>query len=265
MREDVIPATVEGVAGADVYVTGMTASSGDFNEQMTSTAPIVFAFVLGLAFVLLMATFRSIVIAVKAIILNLLSVGAAYGVLVWVFQDGHLESLLGFESNGGITSWLPLFLFVLLFGLSMDYHVFILSRIRESFDSGMSTSDAVARHQVDGRRRHERRRGDDCGVRGLRNARLARFQADGHRPVRRGPDRRDDRAGGAAAGDDEAARRRQLVPAELARVDAARRARAATGPPAPSRAATGAQEGGAAEGSLRLFLCRASCSRGCAS
>ena len=64
--------------------------------------------------------------------------------LVWVFQDGHLESLLGFESNGGITSWLPLFLFVLLFGLSMDYHVFILSRVREAFDSGMSTSDAVA-------------------------------------------------------------------------------------------------------------------------
>ena len=144
LREDVIPATVEGVAGAEVYVTGMTAGSQDFNEQMTSTAPVVFAFVLGLAFILLMATFRSIVIAIKAIVLNLLSVGAAYGVLVWVFQDGHLESLLGFESNGGITSWLPLFLFVLLFGLSMDYHVFILSRVREAFDSGMSTSDAVA-------------------------------------------------------------------------------------------------------------------------
>ena len=144
LREDVIPATVEGVAGAEVYVTGMTAGSEDFNEQMTSTAPVVFAFVLGLAFILLMATFRSIVIAIKAIVLNLLSVGAAYGVLVWVFQDGHLESLLGFESNGGITSWLPLFLFVLLFGLSMDYHVFILSRVREAFDSGMSTDDAVA-------------------------------------------------------------------------------------------------------------------------
>src|SRR3712207_7934981 len=91
-----------------------------------------------------MVTFRSIVIALKAIVLNLLSVGAAYGVLVWVFQDGHAESLLGFESNGGIVSWLPLFLFVLLFGLSMDYHVFILSRIREAFDRGMSTGDAVA-------------------------------------------------------------------------------------------------------------------------
>ncbi len=104
---------------------------------MSSSAPLVFAFVLGLAFLLLMATFRSIVIALKAIVLNLLSVGAAYGVLVWVFQDGHAESLLDFESTGGITSWLPLFMFVLLFGLSMDYHVFILSRIREAFDSGM--------------------------------------------------------------------------------------------------------------------------------
>ena len=111
---------------------------------MSSRAPLVFAFVLGLAFVLLMATFRSIVIALKAIVLNLLSVAAAYGVLVWVFQEGHLESLLGFESNGGIVSWLPLFLFVLLFGLSMDYHVFIISRIREAYDGGMSTGDAVA-------------------------------------------------------------------------------------------------------------------------
>jgi RND superfamily putative drug exporter len=111
---------------------------------MRSTAPLVFAFVLGLAFLLLMVTFRSIVIALKAIVLNLLSVGAAYGVLVWVFQDGHGESILGFESNGGIVSWLRLFLFVLLFGLSMDYHVFILSRVREAFDRGMSTGDAIA-------------------------------------------------------------------------------------------------------------------------
>jgi uncharacterized membrane protein YdfJ with MMPL/SSD domain len=91
-----------------------------------------------------MVTFRSVVIALKAIVLNLLSVGAAYGVLVWVFQYGNAESLLDFKSNGGIVSWLPLFLFVLLFGLSMDYHVFILSRIREAYDRGMSTSDAVA-------------------------------------------------------------------------------------------------------------------------
>ncbi len=144
LRQDLIPGTLGQVDGVDAYVTGATAGSEDFNEQMSSTAPLVFAFVLGLAFVLLMATFRSIVIALKAIVLNLLSVAAAYGVLVWVFQEGHLESLLGFESNGGIVSWLPLFLFVLLFGLSMDYHVFIISRIKEAYDGGMSTGDAVA-------------------------------------------------------------------------------------------------------------------------
>ena len=91
-----------------------------------------------------MVTFRSIVIPLTAIALNLLSVGAAYGVLVLIFQQGHLQSLLGFSSIGGVTSWLPLFLFVVLFGLSMDYHVLILSRIREGYDRGMSTEDAVA-------------------------------------------------------------------------------------------------------------------------
>jgi RND superfamily putative drug exporter len=144
LRGDVIPATVGHLDGVNAYVTGVTAGSEDFDAQMNKTAPIVFAFVLGLAFILLMATFRSVVIAAKAIVLNLLSVGAAYGVLVWVFQEGHLENLLGFDSSGGITSWLPLFLFVLLFGLSMDYHVFIVSRIREAYDGGMNTSDAVA-------------------------------------------------------------------------------------------------------------------------
>src|SRR5256714_5333457 len=91
-----------------------------------------------------MVTFRSIVIPLKAIVLNLLSVGAAYGVLVLVFQKGNLESLLGFKSIGGIVEWLPLFLFVILFGLSMDYHVLILTRVREAFDRGMKTEDAVA-------------------------------------------------------------------------------------------------------------------------
>jgi RND superfamily putative drug exporter len=105
----------------------------------------VFAFVLGLAFLLLLVTFRSIVIPIKAILLNLLSVGAAYGVLVWIFQDGHLQGLLGYRSNGGVVSWLPLFLFTVLFGLSMDYHVFILSRVKELVDQGVPTSEAVTR------------------------------------------------------------------------------------------------------------------------
>jgi uncharacterized membrane protein YdfJ with MMPL/SSD domain len=144
LRHEVIPASIGRVAGVTVKTTGLTAESKDFNDSMKSHAPLVFAFVLGLAFVLLLVTFRSIVIPLKAILLNLLSVGAAYGVLVLVFQQGHFESLLGFTSIGGVTDWLPLFLFVILFGLSMDYHVLILSRMREAYDDGMSTRDAVA-------------------------------------------------------------------------------------------------------------------------
>jgi anti-anti-sigma factor len=144
LRNDVIPQTIGRLPGAQAPVTGLTAGSFDFNELIKSRAPWVFVFVLSLAFLLLLVTFRSIVIPVKAIVLNLLSVGAAYGVLVWIFQDGHLESLLGFTSIGGITSWLPLFLFVILFGLSMDYHVFILSRVREGFDRGMNTEEAIS-------------------------------------------------------------------------------------------------------------------------
>ncbi len=144
LREDVVPATIGQIPGAEVNVTGITAGSEDFNQIMEERVPIVFAFVLGMAFLLLLATFRSLVIPIKAIVLNLLSVGAAYGVVVWVFQEGNLESLLGFESTGAVTSWLPLFLFVILFGLSMDYHVFILSRVREAYDRGLATGDAVA-------------------------------------------------------------------------------------------------------------------------
>ena len=99
---------------------------------------------LAFAFLLLLVSFRSIVIATKAIVLNLLSVAAAYGVVIVVFQWGWGENLLHFNSNGGIAQWLPIFMFVILFGLSMDYHVFILSRIREAYDRGLSTEDAVA-------------------------------------------------------------------------------------------------------------------------
>src|SRR2546423_8955550 len=144
LRGTVLPQTIEKVPGTRVHVGGMTAGSHDFNRQMKSPATCVFALVLGLAFLLLMVTFRSIVIPLKAIVLNLLSVGAAYGVLVWVFQYGYLQKAIGFKSIGGVTSWLPLFLFVILFGLSMDYHVLILSRIREAFDRGDRTEDAVA-------------------------------------------------------------------------------------------------------------------------
>ena len=147
VRNDLIPGTIGEVEGAVVNVSGSAAQSKDFRDLVSDRLPLVFAFVFGLAFLLMLVTFRSIVIPIKAILLNLLSVGAAYGVLVLVFQDGHGESLLGFTSNGGVTSWLPLFLFVILFGLSMDYHIFILSRVREAYQNGMSTTDAV-RHGI---------------------------------------------------------------------------------------------------------------------
>ena len=144
LRDRVIPASVGRLSGVRAAVTGETAGTHDFNQQMKSHAPLVFAFVLALCFVLLLVTFRSIVIPIKAVLLNLLSVGAAYGLLVLVFQHRFAEGILGFHSNGAITSWLPLFMFVILFGLSMDYHVFILSRIKELVDDGMSTEEAVA-------------------------------------------------------------------------------------------------------------------------
>src|SRR3954452_73399 len=144
LRNDIIPATVGAVSGTEVAVTGATAQARDFNDQMKTAAPLVFGFVLLLAFLLMLVSFRSIVIAAKAVLLNLLSVGAAYGILVLVFQKGWGKNLLGFEFTGGIDPFLPILLFVILFGLSMDYHVFILSRIREGYDSGMSTHPAVA-------------------------------------------------------------------------------------------------------------------------
>jgi uncharacterized membrane protein YdfJ with MMPL/SSD domain len=143
LRDTVIPPIARTLPDVEVAVTGVTAGTHDFNEQMRQRLPYVFLFVLGLAFVLLLLTFRSLVIAATAVALNLLSVGAAYGILVSVFQHGWLADVLGFQTNGAIVSWLPLFLFVVLFGLSMDYHVFILSRIKELYDSGETTEDAI--------------------------------------------------------------------------------------------------------------------------
>lgn len=143
LRDDIIPATV-GVAGATAEVTGFTAGSKDWDDRMRGAAPLVFGFVLTLAFLLLMVTFRSVIIPLTGIAMNLLGVAAAYGVLVWVFQYGNLEGVLGFDAPGAVTSWLPIFLFVILFGLSMDYHVFILSRIKEARDAGMTTAEAIS-------------------------------------------------------------------------------------------------------------------------
>jgi uncharacterized membrane protein YdfJ with MMPL/SSD domain len=145
LRDDILPATVGRLPDATWAVTGITAQSVDQNALLKSKAPIVFGFVLIFAFCLLLVAFRSIVIALKAVLLNLLSVGAAYGVLILTFQWGWGEGVLNFTSNGGIAYWLPIFLFVILFGLSMDYHVFILSRIREAYDRGLSTEEAIER------------------------------------------------------------------------------------------------------------------------
>ncbi len=143
LRDVIVPAALAGTTEVEANVTGGAASTEDFAQVISERLPLVIAFVLGLAFLLMLFTFRSIVVPIKAIVLNLLSVGAAYGVLVAAFQWGWAESLLGFESNGGVTNWLPVFLFVILFGLSMDYHVFILTRVRELYDRGMSTDEAV--------------------------------------------------------------------------------------------------------------------------
>ncbi len=143
LRNDVIPATIGAVPGVRVATTGLTASNHDYNQVLVGRAPLVVGFVLVLAFGLLLVSFRSLAISLTAIGLNLLSVGAAYGLLKFVFQDGHLERLLGFRAYGGIVPWLPLFLFVVLFGLSADYHVFILSRIREAHDRGAPTQTAI--------------------------------------------------------------------------------------------------------------------------
>jgi RND superfamily putative drug exporter len=143
LREEVLPRTVGKLDGVEYAVTGSTANSQDFNRAQTSSIPKVFGFVLLFAFGLLLVSFRSLVIAVKAILLNLLSVAAAYGVLVVFFQWGWGEGLLDFTPNGGIANWLPMFMFVILFGLSMDYHVFILSRIREAYDRGLPTDKAI--------------------------------------------------------------------------------------------------------------------------
>jgi RND superfamily putative drug exporter len=143
LRDRALPATLGKVSGIDYAVTGMTAGNHDFDTKLSATMPLVFAFVLGLAFLVLMVSFRSVFIPLTSIALNLLSIGAAYGVLTLVFQDGHLHGPLGFSPYGGIVPWMPLFMFVLLFGLSMDYHVFILSRIRELRLRGMPTREAI--------------------------------------------------------------------------------------------------------------------------
>jgi len=144
LRDDLVPGAFSD-SPAKAKVDGATAFNIDFRKQILSRTPFVFGFVLALAFLVLLLTFRSLIIATKAIVLNLLSVGAAYGLLVLVFQEGYLlEPVLSFKATGIIESWLPLFLFSILFGLSMDYHMFIMGRIKEAHERGLSNDEAIA-------------------------------------------------------------------------------------------------------------------------
>jgi RND superfamily putative drug exporter len=144
MRQEVIPDTFKGLNGVQVYVGGDSAVVVDIVNNYTQAMPLVFGFVLGLSFLILLIAFHSIVIPVTAILLNLLSTGTSYGALVLVFQDGWLGSLLGIKQTAVIESWVPVFIFTILFGLSMDYHLFILTRIKEARDHGLSSNKAVA-------------------------------------------------------------------------------------------------------------------------
>ncbi len=144
LRNDIVPATVGSVPGARAYVGGNLASSQDFNAQLRSAILPVIAFVLVLAFLVMLVAFRSVTIAVVSVALNVLSMAAAFGVMVAVFQHGWGAGLVGARGVGAIESWIPLFSFVILFGLSMDYHVFVVSRIQEAHDRGLSTKEAVA-------------------------------------------------------------------------------------------------------------------------
>jgi putative drug exporter of the RND superfamily len=143
LREDVVPAAFDGT-GATVYVTGETAFNQDFFTLVADYTPIIVGFVLIMSFLLLLLAFRSVVVSAKAIVMNLLSVGAAYGLLVLVFQKGVGNEIFGFQQTPTIEAWLPLFLFCVLFGLSMDYHVFLLSRIREHYDLTSRNRESVA-------------------------------------------------------------------------------------------------------------------------
>ncbi len=226
IRGEYVPESFRGVDGARVLVTGETAEGIDYFDLMEKWMPIVFVFVLGLSFILLMIAFRSIVVPVKAILLNLLSVGAAYGLPVLVFEKGIGNELFGFQQVDAIEAWVPLFLFAVLFGLSMDYHVFLLSRIREIYTThGRQHGVGRTRRRLDRADNHGGSTDHRRRLLRVRSRRHACVPADGLRHRGRASHRRDDHALGLAAGQHEAARRLELVPAEMARVAAYSRGR----------------------------------------
>ena len=227
LRAHLIPGIFRG-SGAKVYVGGITAENVDYFDAVTNPTPYVLLFVLGLSFVLLTVAFRSVVVALVSVLLNLLSVGAAYGLLTLVFLDDHGASLFGFQHTHVIDAWVPLFLFSVLFGLSMDYQVFLMSRIKERYDASGSTHDAV----VGGVATTARIITGAALIivvvfAGFAAGKARDVPADGLRHRRRAPARRDDHPLGRPAGCARPARPAQLVPAALARVAPARRGRAA--------------------------------------
>ena len=230
LREEILPATVGKVAGAEYAVGGVTAEDHDWEAKMATTAPLVFGFVLIFAFLILLVSFRSIVVALKAILLNLLSVAAAYGILVAVFQWGWGESLLELRverRHHAVAADVPVRDPVrALDGLP---RVRPEPRPRGLRSRPLERRRGRARDQVDGERRHERGGRHGRHVLRVRAAPADRHEGDGHRPGGRDPDRRHADPRGAPAGDDEAPRRPQLVPAALARVAPPPRARAGSG------------------------------------
>ena len=206
LRDDVVPANTQG-STLDVHVGGQTAIGVDLADILGQRLPYMFVAILLLSFILLMLVFRSILVPLKAVIMNLLSIGAAYGVIVWIFQEGHLGSLVGIGKEGPIEAWVPMMLFAIVFGLSMDYEVFLLSRIKEEYDQTHDNADrGRARSRQDRTSHHRRRRDHDLRVRQLRALRPARAQTRRLRPRVRGVHRRDGRAARARAGNDGAAR-----------------------------------------------------------
>ena len=211
LRADLAPAALDDL-DAEYAVGGGAAESLDFVNQQKDRLPLVIGTVLLLTLLMMALAFRSVPIALVSTLLNLASVGAAFGILTIVFQHGYFESALDFSSPGFVIDWIPLFVMVVLVGLSMDYHVFVLSRVREYVRLGLPTkAGGRARHQRHGRRRDQRGRRHGLGVRDLRDAVDDGDEDDGRRALGRDPARRDDHPPGDAARDPGPARRPGLV------------------------------------------------------
>ena len=216
IRDDVLPAATEGT-DIDVLVTGNVAVNVDFSSYLAQRLPYFLVAVLALSFILLMVVFRSLLVPLKAVVMNLLSIGAAYGLRVAVFQWGWFAGVFGVDATGPIEPFIPMMLFAIVFGLSMDYEVFLLSRVKEEYDKGSTNDKAVA----DGLAATARVITAAAAIMVVRVRQLParvrpRRQAHGLRARRSRADRRHGRSHGLRARHDGAPRRSQLVAARLA-------------------------------------------------